>query len=64
MNEKRKNAHWTRLLEFLRTIGWSETSAENEVRRCKEEKININWDLVLNRTGQSVDDLSLMREVN
>ena len=65
MNEEIKNAHWTRLLEFLRTIGWNEEGAKNEVRRCKAlyaegprdrgdgVEVNINWELVLERTAQS-----------
>ena len=66
MNEKIKNEHWTRLFEFLRIIGWSEGGAENEVRRCKGlyaegprvradgfAEVNINWELVLERTAPS-----------
>ena len=65
MNEEIKNAHWTRLFEFLQTIGWNEYGAENEVRRCKGlyaegprdrgdgVDVNIDWELVLEKTAQS-----------
>lgn len=52
-------------MEFLRTIGWNEEGAENEVLRCKAlyaegprdrgdgVEVNINWELVLERTAKS-----------
>ena len=65
MTKEINTEHWTRLFQFLQTIGWSEGGAKDEARRCKAlyaegprdrgdgVEVNIDWELVLRRTAQS-----------
>ena len=41
------NKDWTRLVEYLKSIGFNQRFAEKEARRCKQENVNVNWKVVL-----------------